>query len=207
MHILGFGWVFLFNVVTANSQPKISFANAPDQQHHMIQTCSIVSQNKCCIPIDVFVSGSGEGWGWFRPQRIVFDDLPTYNVHVTAWKQQSPQTNCNGELVIEYLTMGEALAAFMSHYPQGFSGGYYFPQELAGGNSTDVKNNTLQSPPTSLLFPDSLHYQEEIYQYSRTRSFVYISPTGKIITGAPFSGMSIDSSAQNTAPILELTAI
>ena len=206
MHTLSFGLVFLLSVVKANSQPKISFDNGPNERRHMTQTCSIVPHNKCCIPIDVFVSGSGLGWGWFRPQHIVFDDLPTYNVHVTAWKRRPPLKSCDGELVIDHLTIGEASADYTNNSPEGFSGGYYFRQELVGGNSADAKNNTLQSQPDGLLIPDSLHYQGETYQHSGTRDFVYVSRTGKIITGALFSDMPIDPSAQNTAPTLDLTA-
>ena len=188
--LLGF-----FGVIEAIDPISVHLSNAPNQRYYMRQTCNALPENTCCVPLDIFIDGIG--WDWFRASHILFEDLPTHNVHVTAWKAQPPRDNCNGELVVDHLTIGEATAAYINNSPEGFSGGLYYPQAVFAGNNASV-NNTLKLPPSSTRYPDTITFQGEDYLDRGTHDMVYVSRAGKQLKGWPLFGMSADDQVSNS---------
>ena len=188
--------LLLFSVIEASWQtlPQIIFSNAANQRYFTQQLCSNVRENTCCVPIDVNIAGLGSGW--FHAKHLFFNKLPEYNVHLGGWKYQHRRSNCNGELVVQYLTIGDATAAYTNNSPEGFSGALYYAQGPPNGNRTDTNNGTLQVPnpgvknPNTIQFPDEIKFQGESYGNGGSGTLLYVSASGKIITGAPLLGMS-----------------
>lgn len=188
MHSFIISLLFLFSVVKPSWQTKVRFANSPYQRYHMQQLCTNLPPAMCCVPLDVSVDGLG--WGWFRANHLVFEDLPTYNVHLAAFKYQRPRSDCDGELVLRHLTKGEALDAYTNYSPEGLSGSLYVPQAVTDGNKTGVFHETVQRPSSQIKYPDIIRYQGVVYNQREAGSLMYTSMEGKTISGAPLFGMS-----------------
>ena len=184
-----------FGVIEAMDLVSVQFTNAPNQPYYMKQSCNFLPAHTCCVPIDIYVGGLG--WGWFHAKHIMFENLPSYNVHVTAWRPQPPRANCDGELVVDYLTIGDATAHYTNHNPAGFSGGRYYPQVGRNGNSTAVNNDTLAFPPVGVCYPDTIIYRGETYLDRGTDDMVYVSSTGDHLRGSLLFGKSADIQVSN----------
>ncbi len=183
MRTFMFSLIFLFSIIEATWQVKVSFANDPNQRYHMQQFCSDLPPAVCCVPLDVSVDSLG--WGWFHAKHLLFNNLPAYNVRLAAYKYRRPRSECDGERVIQHLAIGEALAAYTNNSPEGFSGSLYVPQTSVNGNKTDASHDTPQTASRRTRYPDTIRYMGNTYTNEGANKMIYTSSEGKTITGAP----------------------
>ena len=205
MHSTIIHLLFFFSVIKASWQINVSFANDPNQQYHMRQVCINLPPAICCVPLDVSIDRLG--WGWFRAKHLLFQDLPRYNVHLAAFRYQRPRSDCDGELVLQHRTVGEALDAYTDHSPEGYSGSLYVPQAVSNGNKTGVISEAVQRPSARIQYPDVIHYQGVAYNKRGDGSLIYSSVDGKTISGAPLFGMSITSGAKTEVLVVIVNTV
>lgn len=201
MHSTVIHLLFLFSVIKASWQVDISFANESNQRYHMRQMCSELPPAVCCVPLDVSIGHLG--WGWFRAKYLLFQDLPRYNLHLAGFNSQRSRSDCDGVLVVQHRTGGEAIDTYANQSPEGFSGSLY-ALTASNGNRTGMISETVQAPFAPIKYPDVIYFQGAVYYETGEGSLVYSSVDGKTINGAPLLGMSINSDAKTKLLVLLL---